>query len=146
MEPVLAEALAPVLHDLAATGLTLPRFADDEGWSSLPELATAMLWASDGSGTGVRVLRSAPWPARVVEVADQVQEWAIENVLWGGAETSWPPCPRHPRTHPLAAAVVAGRAAWTCPADDGVVAEIGGLAPDPYPDRKNPLPDGRPTS
>jgi hypothetical protein len=59
-------------------------------------------------------------------MADQVQEWAIEE-LWGaGASTNWPCCPLHPDNHPMQA--VAQR--WCVvdvPAGRTAIALIGAL-------------------
>jgi hypothetical protein len=84
-----------------------------------------MLWSPDGSGTGIRVELLAPEAERVAMIADQVQEWVIEE-LWGSAPTNWPPCPNHPGSHPLAASA-RDVAMWSCPADGTPVAPVGSL-------------------
>ncbi|MCU1633586.1 MAG: hypothetical protein JWM61_2238 [Micrococcaceae bacterium] len=35
---------------------------------------------------------------RLADLADQIQEWVIEELWRSGS--SWPQCPRHPTTHP----------------------------------------------
>ena len=125
VDPVLREALEPVLHDLARAGLEPPEF-DSTDWAGDSDRASVMMWRADGSGAGVSVARAAPLVERVVEAADQVQEWAIEGQLWGRAPTNWPSCPRHPSTHPLEPVVVTAEAVWVCPRDRSVVALIGG--------------------
>ena len=85
-----------------------------------------MLWSPDGSGTGLRVSRAAPEFERIAMVADQVQDWAIE-VLWGKAPTNWPPCPRHPRSHPMTVSTRDAAAVWICPADEVVIVPVGEL-------------------
>ena len=58
-------------------------------------------------------------------LADWVQEWAVE-ALWSlGRSATWPQCPHHPDSHPLAPVERAGRAVWVCPKLDVEVWEIG---------------------
>ncbi|MGY1602889.1 hypothetical protein [Geodermatophilus sp. SYSU D00815] len=126
MHVELARALVPVVHDLTATGAPVPRVVDD-GWSDDPGTASAMLWSRDGThGSGVGVRLGAPRHEQLVHVADQVQEWAFDE-LRGTAATNWPRCPHHPATHPLQAAVRDGAARWVCPRDGTAVAVVGGL-------------------
>jgi len=125
MDSVLREAVEPVLRDLARTGMDPPRF-DDDDWIGDREYVSAMMWSVDGSGSGLSVQRAASLEDRIAQAADQVQEWAIEDQLWGsGRSTNWPPCPNHPETHPLQANVVGSKPMWVCPADLSVVAPIG---------------------
>jgi hypothetical protein len=89
VDRLLEQAMEPVLPDLRSAGIAAPRVEDDD-WAADPDWASAMLRSPDGSGTGVRVTRSASEADRVMEIADQIQEWAIEE-LWGLAPTNWPP-------------------------------------------------------
>ncbi|RYB90951.1 hypothetical protein EUA93_18610 [Nocardioides oleivorans] len=121
---MLGESIGPVLRDLAHAGLVAPRFADDD-WAGADDRASCMMWGADGSGSGLAVARGAALAERVADAADQVQEWVIEDQLWGSGRTNWPPCPSHPDNHPLQAAVVGAGAVWTCPADRSVVRPVG---------------------
>ena len=126
VDEVLREALQPILSDLRREGLSEPRI-EDRDWSRDPERPSAMLWGPDGSGSGISVERSAALPERIAAVADQVQEWAIEE-LWGGsAATNWPRCPHHPNSHPLLATTSDQTAVWVCPADQATISRIGSL-------------------
>lgn len=125
VDEVLRQAMEPVLRDLRGAGVAPARIEDDD-WTGDPDSASAMVWSSDGSGTGVYVSRLAPAAERVAALADQVQQWAIEE-LQGGSATNWPPCPPHPDTHPMRAATRAGAALWECPADGTPIAPIGSL-------------------
>ena len=127
MDSALAEALAPVLHDLENSGSVRPDVRDvgESGW---PGQLTAMLYSPGGSGQGVMALTGDPLPERIASVADQVQEWAIEELCSIGRPTNWPQCPHHPDSHPLAAVVRENRAVWTCPKTGDVVTGIGQLA------------------
>lgn len=126
MDEALREALEPILRDLRRDGLDEPR-VEDRDWTGDPEQPSAMMWRPDGSGVGVSVSRSAAASDRIAAVADQVQEWAIEGQLWGTAETNWPRCPRHPRSHPMLATTANEAAVWVCPTSQDVVGPIGGL-------------------
>jgi hypothetical protein len=125
MDAILVDALGPVLRDLRATGVPEPEIRDED-WADDPELATAMLCNASGGCTGVRVDRGEPEPERIAMMADQVQEWVIEE-LWPTAPTNWPPCPDHPGTHPLTAKVAKGVAMWTCPGDGSPFVAVGAL-------------------
>jgi hypothetical protein len=126
VHPELTAALAPILSDLDRPAGVLPEVRDEE-WNDLPATASAFLYAEDGFGMGIRVALGRPPAEQVAELADQVQEWAVEALWFLGRPTNWPPCPRHPHNHPLAAAEVQGRAVWRCPAGDIEIAAIGGL-------------------
>ena len=127
MRDVLRQALAPVLRDIRVSGGPLPEIRDDD-WAGGPDVASAMLQSRcDGSGAGVSVDATEPEPERVARVADQVQEWVIEE-LWGQAATNWPVCPHHPTTHPLRGEVRDGIAAWACPSDGTPFSPVGALS------------------
>ncbi len=126
MESALAEALTPVLRDLANSGSVIPQVRDHQ-WSDFEGQVTAMLFSPGGSGQGVSAMTGEPLPQRIASVADQVQEWAVEELCSIGRPTNWPQCPQHPRSHPLSAVVREGRAVWSCPRTGFVAAEIGRL-------------------
>ena len=126
MDDALATALAPVLRDLRGAGAGVP-IIEDRDWTNDPARPSAMLGSPDGGAMGVSASRAASEVERVANVADQVQEWAIEQ-LWRAGRTNWPPCPRHPSTHPLRAVARHGAAVWVCPTADVVVAGVGELA------------------
>ena len=125
MDPDLERALRPVLADLRATGVPVPQIVDSD-WTGEADRPGATLWSPDGSGQGVAVHRGRPPAEQVADVADQVQEWVVEE-LWRRAPTNWPRCPHHPTTHPLAARLQSGAAWWVCPRDGVAVSEIGSL-------------------
>lgn len=126
MHPELARALDPVLGDLRAGGPPQPRIgdqdrADEEG------VASVWLWSRDGSGTGVSVVLGAPFPEQLAHVADQVHDWAVEE-LWATATgTNWPPCPEHPGSHPLVVRRTGDDVAWVCPTSRTRVCDVGDL-------------------
>jgi hypothetical protein len=126
MDIALAKALAPVLRDLENSGSVIPEVRDDQ-WSDVEGQTTAALHSPDGSGQGVSVMTGESLPQRIASVADQVQEWAVEELCAVGRPTNWPQCPQHRSSHPLAPVVRDARAVWTCPATGDLVSEIGQL-------------------
>lgn len=124
MHELLVEALAPVQRDIRASGLRPLRLRELE--SDLPGAASAMLRGRNGYGMGVMIMLEEPEADRLARVTDQVQEFVIEE-LWYDSPTNWPPCPRHPATHPLRVTVRDGAAVWVCPRDQITVAPVGSL-------------------
>ena len=133
MHTDLARALNIVMSDVARTGLPT-NVVDDHDWVGDPGLQVgARLWSPYGGGQGVSVLVGEAADDQLVSMADQVQEFVHEGLLWtSGRPVVWPECPRHPDSHPLAP-VHDERSGpvWTCPRDRTVIARIGELpAPD----------------
>jgi hypothetical protein len=132
VDPVLAAALAPLLRDLEAGGVPEPRIAEPAPPFFDPSEPGLMLYAPDGSGQGILLLADAPRPEQLANLADQVQEWAVE-ALWSiGRSAVWPQCPEHPDSHPLKPLVAdeytaEAAAVWQCPKSGRVVAPIGEL-------------------
>jgi hypothetical protein len=126
MDASLAEALAPVLRDLEGSGSVVPDVRDEQ-WSGVDGQATAMLYSADGSGQGVSAVITEPPAQRIASVADQVQEWAVEELCSIGRPATWPECPRHPGSYPLSAVVRGSRPVWTCPGTGRMMSEIGRL-------------------
>ncbi len=122
----MSEAVEPVMRDWRSAGITEPRFDDqDPGWHDEEGYARVVLWLPDGSGTGIQTALDAPLVDRIVAMADQVQEAAIEEALWPDRPTNWPACPDHPTSHPLTARVVGDRGRWVCPQSGRDFREIG---------------------
>jgi hypothetical protein len=121
----LHRALAPVLHDLEATGAPVPR-VEGSDWQDWPGAESALLWSADRSGAGVWVDTDRSDAEQVAMLADQAQDWVVEELARAGS-TNWPPCPDHPDNHPLTAGVHHGTASWSCPTSGRVVSEIGRL-------------------
>jgi len=127
VDTALSEALAPVLQDLRTCGAPVPEVRDNQ-WSDFPGQATAMLHDVDGTAQGVFAMAAESLPERIASVADQVQEWAVEALWRAGRPASWPECPEHPGSHPLAAAVQHDRAVRVCPKTRHLVGDIGRLS------------------
>ena len=117
------DAIAPVLADLERQHPGLMR-VEMGGGGEDPQ---AMLWDSDGSGTGVWLSDSFDRVDAVVYLADCVQEAAIEAVWGVTGRGVWPQCPEHPDAAPLAPVRFTQSPWWCCPTDGRMVAPIGEL-------------------
>lgn len=126
MDIALSEALAPVLDDLGSSGAPVPDVRDEQ-WASFPGQVSAMLHDTDGTGQGVSAMAAELLPQRIASVADQVQEWAVEALWRAGRSVTWPECPEHPDSHPLAATVRDDHAVWLCPKTGHLVNKVGRL-------------------
>ncbi len=107
------QALDPVLTDLARSGGFEFLVAEDDR-------GTVWLLEPDGSGIGVRADASFDPEENAIDIAQSVQEYAIEI---GGA---WPGCPAHPDSHPL---WLSDEGFYTCPKMGQAHAVLGQLAP-----------------
>ena len=119
-DPEFAAALQTVLRDLQAQSAVQPELRIEPAYGP-------MLYAPDGSGQGLTHPRGTTTPDRLANLADQVQEWAVEALWTAGVPAVWPHCPEHPNSHPLRATVADETAVWTCPKSGTVVARIGEL-------------------
>lgn len=129
MTGALDRALALVLADFATTGAPPPRI-DWVTWQTWDPSESAHLYAADGSGTGVWLDLGLPEQEALAHLADQVQDWAVEELCRLRLPTNWPVCPAHPDTHPQVAVAEHGRAVWTCPLGAARPTPVGGL---PHP-------------
>jgi hypothetical protein len=118
MEEALRAALDVLLAELQRTSGLRPRFEERGDW--------VMLLNQNGHGQGVR-LRGSGEADELTQLADQVQEWAVEELWNQSRSATWTECPFHPNSHPLEPAVVAGIATWRCPKTSESVAAIGAL-------------------
>lgn len=125
MSGKIVEIIECVLKDVTSSGLMAPRIEIDD-WYGDSQVASVMIYSlNDSTGRGVSVRNDLPSAAQLVAVADQVQEWVIEE--FGATRSNWPQCPWHPNNHPLSAALIDERGMWVCPASGTPVARIGEL-------------------
>lgn len=118
----LAQALAPVLDDLKASGIPLPvcRAGDQHDESA----TQVILYSETGAGTGFYLSdESDSW--QVARLADQVQDWVVEELWAKGESPVWPICLKDHGNHPLKPVSDGARSLWTCPRSGQVIAEIG---------------------
>lgn len=80
---------------------------------------SAWVASDDGGGMGVRVSLAGSPAERVAQLAEQVQEWEVEQLCWAGRSATWPECSEHPGSHPLEPTVAGGVAVWRCPGRSG---------------------------
>jgi hypothetical protein len=123
-------ALDLIAHDLVAGGVPLPR-VEPEAWQTWEPSESVKLFAADGTGMGVWLDLGLPEADALAHLADQVQEWAVEEMARLRRPTNWPACVAHPANHPLQAVVDGGRAVWVCPAGAEVSVPIGGVPASP---------------
>jgi ABC-type uncharacterized transport system ATPase subunit len=64
---------------------------------------------------------------RLADIAQQLQEWELEELAAAGRPATWPECPKHPDSHPLSPRVRDGVAVWSCPRTGRTEYAIGGV-------------------
>jgi hypothetical protein len=79
---VLRDVLAPLISDLAATPAVIPAVGEFQ-WDLEPDVITAFI-GEPHHAQGIRIRVALPAVERLVEVAEQVQEWVIEAHWLGG--------------------------------------------------------------
>jgi hypothetical protein len=130
MHEELRAALEVVLPDLISTTGLNPQVREDN-WSDVRGQECAHLNSDDGSTVGIWVMSGDTIAAQAAELADQIQEWAIEELFRLGRSPTWPECPEHPGSHPLSPKVAESNAVWGCPATlrtHAVIGHLGGEA------------------
>ena len=131
----LRAALEPVLRDLRTTDAIVPDVVEEAHDDLGPDCVPAWIQPPGTAGSlvagsqGIRVLLGLPLPERLADVADQLQEWEVEELAAAGRPATWPQCPQHPDSHPLAPQARGAQAVWCCPRSGHVIAVIGALPP-----------------
>jgi hypothetical protein len=123
---MLRETLAPLLRDLRASGAVMPDI-DESGWDTDPDVVSALIIRPGMSQWGIRLRRTLSAADRLADLADQVQEWQVEELWAIGRGATWPECPEHPNSHPLSAGIHGDDAVWTCLKNRHVICHIGEL-------------------
>jgi hypothetical protein len=107
------EALAPLLADLAATDVPLPRVEPGRGIDGIE-----LVWVRLASGSAVGLWLGPPEETDVerrLRVVDAAHEAVVEDMPSLGRPTNWPPCPEHPDSHPLVVGRYGADVSWVCP-------------------------------
>lgn len=120
-----AAVLDAVIRDVNSTGAPVPILTVGATCSIGESTGFVTLTSPDGTSHGFEDRVTDAVVDRVATVADQVQEWIIEELAAAGRPTNWPRCSLHPSTHPLVAAIRDDVAVWICPKIGVIVAEIG---------------------
>ena len=124
----LREAMAPVLRDIRASGAIPPIIWEETHDGAGDEFVSVMLWGSDGTGMGVFIPAEPTAAEQVARLAEQVQEWEIEELASASRSATWPECPEHPNSHPLEPEPAGrNRAVWRCPRSGDVISQVGAL-------------------
>jgi len=127
---VLRETAAPLLRDLAATGMSLPDIREEAHEDPGTEAVCAWIQEPGGTGQGICIWLGNP-PARQLEqLAEQFQGWAADRLHDAGRSPGWPGCPEHPghpAPHRLEPDVRDGAAVWVCLENGRVIGKIGTL-------------------
>ncbi len=125
---VLRRAAAPLLADLAASGLPLPDIREEAHEErGLPSVC-GWIQGPGGTGEGIYVLLDSSPAQQVAQLAEQFQDWATDRQLDADRPLDWPACPRHPSApHRLTPEVRDDRAVWTCWESGQVIWPIGEL-------------------
>jgi hypothetical protein len=132
---VLRENLEPIVRDMRTTGAIVPDVLEEAHDDAGPDRVPAWIQppASAGSHSvgsqGIYIQVDLSPPERLADLADQIQEWEVEELAAAGRSATWPECPQHPHSHPLAPAAYGAQATWCCPVSGQVIAAIGALRP-----------------
>jgi hypothetical protein len=125
---VVDAAFAPVLRDLRAADAIVPEVRY-EAWQDRGRESVSAFIAPAGRTVGSRgvwVELAASLAEQVARLAEQVQEWEVEELCAAGRPATWPECPEHPNGHPLEPVVTdAGAAIWRCPQAGLAISAIG---------------------
>lgn len=123
---VLHRAAAPLLADLAASGMSMPDIRE-EAHEYREEAVCGWIQGPDG-GEGISVLLDSSPAEQVTELAEQLQNWVADQLHDAGRPPSWPASPQHPDPpHGLGPQVRDRRAVWVCWACSQVIWPIGEL-------------------
>ncbi len=121
------EAVSVVLRDVESSSPIQLRI--DPSPMTLADGDQGVTLTVDGrSSVGVVVNAGQSAEERLVIAADLIQDWLVESLADAGLSAVWPPCPEHPDSHPLTAAVDERGGVWKCPGSGTVVADIGSFA------------------
>jgi hypothetical protein len=126
VEISLADALGMVVRDLDRTGGIRLEVRDDPTYR-LFGYETVWMLSEHPSRTGLSAPVEMGDAERVVHVADQVQEFVLEELGRLELPATWPECSEHPGSHPLEARLEDGGPAWVCPKSGHTVAGVGEL-------------------
>jgi hypothetical protein len=124
---ILSETVAPLLRDLAATGMRLPDIRPEAHHVSGMEGVGAWIHEPDGCGSGIDIATDLPPAERVERLAEQIQNWAADQLHDAGRKPEWPLCPQHPACNRASPEVVDGSPVWVCGEGPHVISAIGSL-------------------
>jgi hypothetical protein len=124
---VVRETAAPLLRDLAASGLPQLDIRYEAHEDRGDEAVCAWMVGPGRTGTGIWIWLDSTPADQVTELAEQFQNWAADQLVEAGRSPEWPACPAHRVSHGLNAQARDGVAVWVCPEGGQVICEIGAL-------------------
>jgi len=123
---VVRQAAAPLLRDLATSGLPRPDIRDEAHEDRGDQAVCAWIQGPGRAGEGIWILPGGSPAERVTDLAEQFQNWAADQLHDAGRPPEWPLCPVHPADpHRLSPEVRNGTAVWVCAGNNQVICEIG---------------------
>ena len=126
---VVRQAAAPLLRDLAASGLPRPDIRDEAHEDRGDQAVCAWIQGPGRTGEGIWILLGGSPADQVTDLAEQFQNWAADQLYDAGRPPEWPLCPAHPAgPHRLSPEVRDGTAVWVCAGNNQVICEIGAFA------------------
>lgn len=110
------------------SGRSLPEIREEAHHQEAEASACAWIQGPGRTGTGISVRLAISPAAQVAELAEQLQNWAADQLHDAGLPPAWPACPEHPsQPHELAPEVRDGAAVWICGESGEVIWAIGAL-------------------
>jgi hypothetical protein len=123
---VIRDTAAPLLRDLAVSGLVLPDIRYEAHEDRGSGAVCAWIQGPGSTGAGIWIWLSSP-AEQVTGLAEQFQNWAADKLHDAGVAPEWPECPVHPESRRLSPEVRDAVAIWLCWEGGHEVAEIGAL-------------------
>jgi hypothetical protein len=112
---VLRRGVAPLMADLAASGMNLPDIGEEAHEEREAVSACGWIRGPGGTGQGIWVLLDTSPAVQIAQLAEQFQNWAADQLHDAGRPPEWPACPQHAGApHRLEPEVRDDRAVWTC--------------------------------
>jgi hypothetical protein len=125
---IVRETAAPLLHDLAVTGMRLPDVREEARYACPADHVCAWIQEPNGRGaSGISILTLVPQAERVSLLAEQIQNWAADQLHDAGRSPEWPVCPDHPASGRAFPQVIEESPVWICAETGHVISTIGYL-------------------
>jgi len=93
---VVRQAAAPLLRELAASGLPRPDIRDEAHEDRGDQAACAWIQGPGRAGEGIWILLGSSPAERVTDLAEQFQNLAADQLYDAGRPPEWPLCPSTP--------------------------------------------------